>query len=94
MIEATANDFTHHNIYLNNSLLFSHQLIDFINGSIGFRARKAPTFYYNLNYSSASIPMVPGPNSTNIASLVVSQFYVPSYHSLECCFWFFYVLIF
>ena len=75
LIESTANDITRYNIYLNNTLLFSHQLTDFMTGSIGFRARKAPTFYYNLNYSS--IPMVPVTNLTNIASLVLSQFYLP-----------------
>ena len=84
LIESMANDITHYNIHLNNTLLFSYQLPDFINGSIGLRGRKAPTFYYNLNYSS--IPMVPVLNSTNIASFVTT---LCGFTSSECYFWFF-----
>ena len=71
LIESMVNDITKYNIYLNNSLLFNVSLTNLTDGSIGFRVRKTPTFYYNLTYSGIPSVNLPLPNTTNVAASLV-----------------------
>ena len=51
LIESIINDYTNYNVYLDGSFLFTVELTDFTDGSIGFRTYNAPSMYYNLNYT-------------------------------------------